>query len=280
MLAGAAGARAQVQQTLGLDPSVAGQGATLLVAADEPVLAPGAHPARSIGFALPRGMRIDTAAVPELCGRAEAARSACPVPSRIGFGRFSLDVRGYEMTSGQTEVTWAIDAYLGEPRRRGDAASVVLIGRLLGADLIGTLLTPALGTTLPAATSTVGRLRRTSGRYGVELQFPALPAEPDVAAPATAVPSRLELTLGAVRRVRQDFTRRIKIRTPSGFEIRKIRDHRLIGQYLFRAPSTCSGSWPGELRVGLSDRVQRSVRQIACTKTLAAGAARLRPRHG
>jgi hypothetical protein len=214
-------------------------------------------------------MRIDPAAVPELCTRAEAARSACPETSRIGFGRFSLDVRGYELGSGQTEVSYAIDAYLGRPQRRGDVASVVLIGKLLGADLIGALLTPALGTPFPAATNTVGRLaRRRSGRYGVELLFAALPVRLDVAAPATATPSRLELTLTAVRRVRQDFIRRVKVPTPSGYEVRKIRDHRLIGQYLLRTPPRCNGSWPSEVQVAFPGGVERTVRRIACTNAL------------
>jgi hypothetical protein len=212
-------------------------------------------------------MRADAAALPQLCERAEAARSACPEPSRIGFGRFTLDVRGYEMASGQTEVSYAMDAYLGKPQRRGDVASVVLIGRLLGADLISTLLAPALGTSFPASTNTVGRLvRKTSGRYGIELQFGALPVRAAVAAPATAMPSRFELTLTAVRRVRQDFIRRIEVPTPTGYEVRKIHDHRLVGKYLLRTPESCNGSWPSEVQVGLTGRVERTASRIACTQ--------------
>jgi hypothetical protein len=272
LLAGAAGARAQQQQPLALDPAAANQGTTLLVTADESLLSPDEQPARSIGIGLARGMRIDTAARETLCSRGEAARFTCPDSSRIGFGRFSLAVRGYATASSETEVSWAVDAYLGQPQRRGDVGSVVLTGRLLGADLVGTFLTPALGTPLPPTTNTVGRLiPRASGRYGIELQFPALPVQVAVAAPAMAVPTRLELTLTAVRRRRQDFVRRIEVRTPSGQEIRKIRDHRLIGQYLLRTPRSCDGSWPFELRLGFPGRVARTTHRIACTS--GAGAA-------
>ena len=91
LFAGIGGATARAAP-LALDPSAAGQGTTLLVAADEPVLSPNAQAARSVTFALARGMRIDTSAVPQLCGRRDAAHAACPEPSRIGFGRFTLDV--------------------------------------------------------------------------------------------------------------------------------------------------------------------------------------------
>jgi hypothetical protein len=267
LFAGASGAPAQQAAPLALDPSVARQGTTLLVTAGESALSPNGQPARSITFALARGMKIDTASRDRLCGRREATRGACPESSRIGFGRFGLDVRGYESGTGETELGWSIAAYLGEPQHRGDAASVVLIGRLLGADLVGSLLAPALGTSVPSTTTTVGRLiRRASGRYGVEVQFAKLPVQLDVAAPATATPSRLELALSAVRRVRQDFTRRIKIKTPSGYEVRKVADHRLIGHYLLRTPLTCNGSWPVEMRVGLPGGMKRTSSRIACTK--------------
>lgn len=227
--------------------------------ADESALARGAP----VAFALARGMRVDPSAVQELCTRRAAARSACPDTSRIGFGRFNLDVRGYEPGGGEAELSWSIDAYLGEAQRRGDAASVVLVGNLLGADLVGALL-PASISAVPRRTTTIGRLRRTSGRYGVELRFDQLPVQLAVAAPATAAPARLELTLGAVRRVRQNFIRRFRVEMPSGTEVRKIRDHRLVGKYLFRAPSSCRDTWPAELRAG-SERRRLA---IGCSTTL------------
>ena len=265
--AGAGGAPAQVGLPLGFDPSVARQGTTLLVRADESLLSQTGRPADSVSFVLPHGMRIDTASRQELCQRRQAARSACPESSRIGFGRFGLAVRGYMPDGGEAELVWGIDAYLGEPERRGDVASVVLIGRLLGADTVAALLTPSLKTKVPSLATTVGRLvRASSGQYGVELQFAKLPVQLDVVAPITATPRRLELSLGAVRRTRQNFTRRFKIRTPTGYEIRKIPDHRLIGHYLFRTPPSCRGSWPSEVRARFAGVEKRTTRRITCFK--------------
>ena len=86
--AGTAGAGAQAPAPLSLDPSVAGQGVTLLVAADGSLLSQRAAAPSSIVFALPRGMRADLTSRAKLCTRAEAARAACPPQSSIGFGRY------------------------------------------------------------------------------------------------------------------------------------------------------------------------------------------------
>lgn len=271
---GAAGsATAQQTTAVTLDPTGSGQGTTVVLGADASLLSPSGAPGESLSLALGRGMRIDSASREQLCTARAAARGTCPETARIGFGRFGLIVRGYEPGAVETELAWAIDAYLGEPQRRGDAASVVLISRLLGADLVGALLAPSLGARVPASTTTLGRLvRKASGRYGVELRFDRLPAQLDVKSPITVAPSRLDLSLGAFRRVRQNFTRRIKIRTPTGYEVRKIRDHRLVGHYLFRTPATCNGSWPAELTVGVAGQVKRTSTRIGCTNAAPTGA--------
>lgn len=266
--AGATSARAQFGSTdpLALDPSVARQGTALVVVVDESRLSSNGRHADSIGIALARGMRFDRASRSRLCTRAQAARSACPTTSRIGFGRFKLAVRGYE-SGGEAELTWAIDAYLGTPLRQGDAASIVLTAKLLGASSVATLLEPKLGTRVPNTVTTVGRLvRRASGAYGIELRFGSLPVRLDLAAPITATPAKLELTLSAVRRIRQDFVRLVRVRTLDGYEVRRIADHRLIGHHLLRTPQTCDGSWPSELRVGFAGRVKRSANRIDCSE--------------
>jgi hypothetical protein len=265
---GAAGAAAQTTAPVALDPSVAGQGTALVVAADATLLSRQGQPAGSITLALARGMRVDRAARERLCTRAQAARSRCPGASRIGFGRLVMSVLGYLPTGGATELAWSLDAYLGTPVRRGDVASVVLQARLLGADSVDLLLEPLIGTSVPRSGRSSGRLvQRASGEMGIELRFAELPVGLGVAAPVSVTPARLELTLSAVRRTRQNFVRRVTVRTPSGYEIRRIRDHRLIGHHLLRTPERCGGSWPYELRVGFPDGVRRTRGRIDCTQT-------------
>jgi hypothetical protein len=269
--AGATGVRAQTVGPVAFDPNNAALGTALVLGVDGTALSSEGAPATSLTVALPRGMRVDTAARSLLCDRGQAARGTCPLESRIGFGRYVLAVDGF-VPDGRTELTWSLDAYLGTPAQRGDVASVVISAALLGANDVAALLEPALGTTVPTTATTIGRLvRRRSGAYGFELRFPGLPARLQVAAPATATPARLELSLSAVRRTRKNFIRRYKVRTPSGYEIRKIRDHRLVGHELFRTPRTCSGSWPVELRVGFPGGPQRSAARVACAKALSLG---------
>ena len=263
-LAGAAPALAQ-GPPVSVDPMIAGEGTALLLAADEAVLTSGGQSADSVTFALPRGMRVDTAARETLCKRAQAARSACPDASRIGFGRYVVAVRGYLFGHGEAELAWSLVAHLAEPVARGDAASVVLTGNLLGAGNVAALLAPALGATVPNTASAVGRLVPRRGTYGLELRFPQLPVSLNVPAPVTASAAHLELAVSAVRRVRQNFTRRIRIRKPSGYEIRKIRDHRLVGHHLLTNPPACRSTWPSELRVGFPGGEKRTRSRIPCS---------------
>jgi len=267
LCAGTAGASAQSAAPLSLDPNIAAQGTALVVAADETVLWRNGEWAGSLVFALPRGTRLDPAARRERCTATQAARATCPQDSVIGFGRYVADVSGFLMPGGDTQLIWSLAAYLGPPARRGDAASVMVSSTLLSADSFAALLAPALGTSVPTVATTTGRLvRRRSGAYGLELRFTQLPATLRVAAPITAKPTRLELSLSAVRRIRQNFIRRYKIRTLSGYEIKKIPDHRLVGHDLLRTPRSCRSSWPYELRVGFPDGVRRSTGTFPCTK--------------
>jgi len=90
---------------------------------------------------------------------------------------------------------------------------------------------------------------------------PGVPIRFSVGAPTSVTTLRFELNLSAVRRTRQDFIRKIKVPTLSGgYEIRKVKDHRLIGHNLFRTPERCSGAWSYELTVG----AKRSTGRIPC----------------
>ena len=208
---------------------------------------------------LPKGMRANTKSRTKLCGRADAAHGTCPAESRIGSGRYVIDIAGFLNPGGQTQLTWSIDAFLGKPANKGDIASVVLLAKLLGADSVATLLTPELGMSVPVTATTTARLRP-----GLEVRLPGVPVQLSVPLPSTATPSRLELNLSAVHTTRENFVRRIKVPTLSGYEIRKVPDHRLVSHYLFRAPDRCTGSWPYELLAG----GRRTSGRISCTATL------------
>jgi hypothetical protein len=249
LLAGASGASAQQPSPLTFDPPLAGEGTALLASLEQP--------AQPMTLTLPKGTRVDTASVEQLCPR--GAGALCPDTSHIGFGRYIVSVRNFASWGGDADLTWSISASLGQPVRRGDAAAVVLTAKLLGIDSVTAFLGPALGT-VPTTSTTVARLVPRSS--GVELRLPSLPVRFTAPSPVTIAPSRLELQLSAVRRTRQNFTRRIRVRTLSGYEVRKIRDHRLIGHYLFRAPKTCSGAWSSEVRAA----AKRTASRITCSK--------------
>jgi hypothetical protein len=262
-----AAARAQTAAPISFDPDIARQGTALVLGVDGTALSSDGQLPSSITAALPRGTRADTAAREELCSGGQAARGTCPAASRIGFGRYVVTVTGFLAPGGQTQLTWAIDAFLGRRAKPRDVASVVLVGKLLGADNVSTLLAPKLGVTVPSSATSTGRLiRKASGKYGVELQLPGVPVDLQVPSPSMVTPARLELNLSAVRRTRQNFIRRYRIRTLSGYVIRKVRDHRLVGHNLLRTPRSCGGSWPYELRVAFPGGVQRTAGHFACTK--------------
>lgn len=245
---------------------MAGGGTTLLLGVDAAALSSGGKAATSLVAALPRGMRLDTRSRERLCSRAQADRRQCPAASRIGFGRMAVAVTGFLAPGGETELAWSIEAYLGPATRSSDAASIVLRSELLGADTAFQLLAPVLEAQPPAVSVTTGRaVRLASGRFGLELRFSALPGAVRVRAPAVAAPTRLELSLGAVRRVRQPFVRRLRVRTPSGYRTQEIPDHRLVGYDLLRTPGSCGASWPSELRLGFPGRVTRAPASLFCT---------------
>jgi hypothetical protein len=249
-LSAASGVNAQSTGPVSLDPALANQGTALVIGIDAP------PSTGAIAVRLPKGTHTNTKSRTKLCSSSDAARGACPPESKIGFGRYVVGVAGYLNPGGQTQLTWSIDAFLGRPVKRGDIASVVLSAKLLGAESVATLLTPEIGKSVPTAGTMQARLRK-----GPELRVPGVPIQFAVGPPTTVTPLRFELNLSAVRRTRQDFIRKIKVPTLSGgYEIRKVKDHRLVGHNLFRTPERCSGTWSYELTVG----AKRSTGRIPC----------------
>jgi hypothetical protein len=246
-----------------LDPLTADQGTTLLVALEGAAMSQAGRVPSAMDIALASGMRFDKRARARLCTRAQAGRGVCPKDSKAGFGRVATTVTGFLNPGGEVEVAWSISAYLGEPSISGDAASIVLRTELLGADRVAQLLEPALGTSVPRSATIVGRVRRRSGRFGLELAFGRWPGGLSVPAPMTATPARLDLALGAVRRVRRDFVRSIRVRTQSGYRTQRIPDHELVGYDMLRTPRRCA-SWPYELRLHFGSAIRRTAGQVAC----------------
>lgn len=261
----APGAAAQTSAPLQLDPQARGEGTTLLIGIDGPALSRRGTLPTSLTLALPRGMRVDTRAREQLCRRDQAARARCPKASRVGFGRQVTAVSGYLSPGGETNVAWSVTAYLGTRVKPADVASIVLRADLLGSDRVDQLLRPFLTARVPSVSVTTARLvPKGSGPYGLEARFAGLPGELRVPASMTASPTRLDLAIGALRRVRQNFVRLVKVRTLTGHRTDRIPDHTLVGYDLLRNPQRCSGGWPWELKVGFAGGVTRSAGRLEC----------------
>ena len=250
MVSAVSGASAQSTGPVSFDPAVAHQGTALVLGLDAPPAA------GAIAVRMPSGTRTNTSSRAKLCSSSDAGRGTCPPESKIGFGRYVVDVAGYLNPGGDTQLTWSIDAFLARPSKRGDIASVALVAKLLGADSVATLLTPEIGMSVPATATMRARLRP-----GPELSLPGVPVRFAVSPPAIVTPLRFELNLSAVRHTRENFIRKLRVPTlDGGYEIRKVKDHRLVGHYLFRAPERCSGTWSYALTAG----AKRSTGRIPC----------------
>jgi hypothetical protein len=208
---------------------------------------------------LPRGTRLDARARAARCTRAQARSGGCPASSRIGFGRLAASITGFLAPGGESELAWAIAVFLGEPLRAGDPASIVLRYELLGADRVAQLLGRSFEQLPQAVTVAGGRVDPSPARFGLGLELAGLPAV-RARTPAIVTPARLELTIGAVRRVRRDLVRKVVVRTPPGRRIERVPDHELVAHDLLRAPSRCRGSWDSELRVSFPSRPAERIR--------------------
>lgn len=163
-----------------------------------------------------------------------------------------MAVRGFLAPGGESELAWSIGAFLGEPLRDGDPGAIVLRYELLGADRVEQLLAPSLEAVPETVTVATGRVRRSSGSFGLELELPGLPTAVRTRAPTTTAPASLGLTIGAVRRVRRERVRRVVVRTLEGRRVERIADHELVGHDLLRTPARCRGSWSAELRIAFA----------------------------
>ncbi len=259
-------ASAQTGTSLRVDPNTAGEGTTALIALDGAGLSSAGSLPTSIVAALPRGTRLDTRAVARLCSRSQAVAARCPEASKVGFGRMVQSVSGFLPPGGTSELAWSIGVYLAVPERSADAAALVLRAELLAAASVDQLLAPRLGVSVPHVARVTGRLvRQAGGSFGPQVSIPALPGLLSVPGPAVVTPTRFQLAIGAGRRTREAFVRRVRVRTLSGYRIQNIPDHRLVGHDLLRNPGRCGSSWAAELRIGFPKVVRRTAFPIVCT---------------
>lgn len=201
-------------------------------------------PAAPLAITLPRGTGFD--------------RRAAPAGASVGFGSFVMDVQGFLAPGGDTQLVWSLAVALG--RRAG---GLTITARLLGADSAAALLQPRLGVPIPAAATTAARFVRTAGRLVFRLD--RLPVAFSPAPPATATAQRLELSVGAGRRVVRTFYHRLRVPTASGgSRVERVRDHRLVAYELLRTPSRCAGSWSYSMLAGGRTTAGR----IACQSAL------------
>ena len=236
LAAGVATAHAQAPGAVSLDPNNARLGTSLVVGLDTP--------AAPLTVTMPRDTRFN--------------RRAVAPGTRVGSGRYVMNVQNFLDGAGSTQLVWSLSATLAKA-----PGAMTITGTLLGGDMAAVLVQPLLGTRIPSTTTTTARFARSGGR--LEFRLADLPAQLVPAPPATATPARLELSLGASRSVRQTFYHRVRVPTASGgSRIQRIRDHRLVSRDLLRTPGRCTSSWTYVLRSG----TQRSSGTIPCLAAL------------
>jgi hypothetical protein len=250
-------------------PAETHHGSILLADIDPSALTAHQDSPSSIAFELPRGVRLDTRARKRECSAAEAAAIQCPAESKVGEGNAVTRLSGYLFPGGQTDgVAW-IEEFLGVPVQAGDPASLVLQIEWLGLDPARNAVAQVFGTQLPRRATVTGRIVPiASGPFGLELRFDALPGGLSVPRPLSAQVIRLKLSFGAVRRQRQNFTRKIRVRTVNGgTQTQRIHDHRLLGFHLLRRPTTCPGGWPVAVVLGFPSGPETIPGTIPCQLT-------------
>ena len=142
----------------------------------------------------------------------------------------------------------------------------MLRAELLGGDRFDQLLAPLLGSRPPSVSASTARIvAPRSSAFGPQIRFGRLPGELRVPDSITAMPSHFDLALTAARRVREDFTRHVTVRTLGGHRVEQIPDHRLVGYELLRNPAHCNGPWRLELRSEFPGGPRHSVQRVVCT---------------
>ena len=218
-----------------MEPNKAGKGAKLVVDLTPP--ADQKESPTSATLAVARGFRFDRRARKRRCTPAQASDFDCPAKSRVGGGSAQITATGL-LVPGRSQVyTATIKAFLAKPFEAGDKAGIVI-----------EVYEPKTGVHR-SSTARVVKLGP-GGDFGYEVRFEDLPAPPALPIGIVVTIDRIELRIGAKRKVK-------KRKRGGGF--RRIRRH------LIRNPKTCAGSWPYELRLTFPSGEQTYAGSLKCS---------------
>ncbi len=222
---------------------------------------------QGVTVALFSGFGVDLGAVSERCGASDAKNATCPAASRVATGQF----QGQASFAGtQQPISGTLNAFLAPPSG-GDLADVVVEVSAGGQSRSGRGQLVAVN----------------QAPFGYELRFDPLPAS--MVPPGASVSiDQLTLTIGASRvegarppvpKRPAAHRRHRRCRTKHCARRRRASRHRRVSaprrgkrargpavtHSLLTNPSTCSGSWPLQLRVRYSDHTDVRDAPIACT---------------
>jgi hypothetical protein len=226
LIASSAPGQPAPEGTVQLTPNTAGKPSTLSFDLNPEEMGTAETP-QSVTLFIANGFKFDRRARAERCSDAQAQQVACPPKSRIGTGQAIVNASGFLVPGGSQDFTASIEMFLAAPASPGDLAGVVV-----------QVSEPTTG----IRRSGRGRLTRVAeGPFGSALVFDEFPGAVQPPPGVTIDVKRVQLSVGARRRVRKVKKVRKKKKV-----VRKVRVRRY---YLITNPPTCTGSWPFQVRV-------------------------------
>jgi hypothetical protein len=244
----AAPAVAQIPgDAVSVNPATAGKGSHLIIdfhASEDPQA--NGRSAQSVVLAAATGFKFDPRARSETCSADRAKANNCPASSRIGSGTAQATVSNGAISQ---PVTADVGIFLAPPPKAGDAGGVVLAIKERSSGAQGHL---------------TGRVVKTGGgQFGLEVRFDDL-SSANSAAPQgfTVRIDRLQAEVGTSRTEKITKHKTVKKngkKKKVAYKVKVVRD-------LIRNPTSCSGSWPYQVRLRYS-ATDGSVRDgtIACS---------------